>query len=147
MLLEVSLLVSDLSIHLLHLLVLYTRGNSTISTNLIRGDMIEPTNSPNTMSTLEQDMCSQDIVLGKAIRVPEAKINVCVRREMEDCIDLEPSETISDISLARDVAMYEVEVWSGLQHPSIVSRTAVIELIKRDYGISWVLGYQVSDEP
>jgi len=110
--------------------------------------VVESLDPPELLDALEQHMRPQHIVLGEVVRVAEAQVNVCMRRKVEDCIDIMLLQTSQDIVRLRYIAVEEVEVRLALQHAGIVQTAAIVELVERDDVVCiWILDGQVSDQP
>jgi hypothetical protein len=68
--------------------------------------------------------------------------------KMEYRIDLKPSKALYHIGSPCYVAMVEMEIRSALQHPRVVSRTAVVQLVKGDDVVMIrVLSHKMSNKP
>jgi hypothetical protein len=72
------------------------------------------------------------------IRVAEAKVDVRLRSEMEDGVDLVLAKHALYVGRRCDVAILECEVGFVVKGARVVERCAVVELIEGDYVV--VLG-------
>lgn len=93
-------------------------------------------------------MSADNVVKREGIRIAEAQIDMRLRRKMEDGVNLVRSQAFQDIGIVCKVSMEELEVRAAFQHPGIVERTAVIELVETHdvVGIR-IFCHQVTDEP
>lgn len=109
--------------------------------------MIEAFDRAHCNGALQQNMRTQHVGLGEVVRIPKAQINVGMGSKMEDGVDIVLSQAPQHIFIACHIAMEELEVGSAFEHPRIVQGAAVIELVKGDDIVLWVLDHQMSDQP
>jgi hypothetical protein len=83
-------------------------------------------------SALQQHMCPVDIRVGKLVRVAKAEINVGLRREMEDGVDVMLAQYALHVCRRCNVAVLEGEVPLLFKCPRIIQCRAVVELIEGD---------------
>ena len=110
--------------------------------------MIESFDCTNVQCTIEQNVSSEDVVLGEIVRVSKTQINVSLSGKMEHRVNLEAAETLQHIVGMGDVAMEEVEVCTVFEHSRIVSGAAVVQFIERyDVIRCWIFGHEMSNQP
>ena len=110
--------------------------------------MIESSHCTHSNSNIQQHMCSKDVILREFERISKAQIYMRLRRKVENRIYVELSEASQDIGRAGYITVEEGEIDAALQDAGVVSRAAVIQLIKRnDIICAWILGDKVTDEP
>lgn len=97
--------------------------------------------------SLEQDVCAVYVRVGELVRVAEAQVDVGLRCEVEDGVDLVLTQHALDIAWGGDVAMLEGEVRSVVEHARVVQRCAVVELVQRDDVVVGVGEYEVPYKP
>lgn len=90
--------------------------------------------------TLQQDMRTDNIVVSERIRVAETQIDMRLCSKMEDRINLVRAQALQDIIVLGEISMEELEIRSTFQHPGVVERTAIVELVEADDVVCvWVL--------
>jgi hypothetical protein len=93
--------------------------------------MVEPLHcTSESNDTIKQDMSSPDIVLGEGFRVSKTKIDVRLSGEVEDCVDFKPPQALHYIRLTCYIAVKELEIRTAFEHPRIMSRAAVVQLVE-----------------
>ena len=75
-------------------------------------------------------MCAEYIVFRENVGVAETQVHVCVRREVEDGVNVVLLQAFDHVAWNRDIAVEEAEVRLRLQHAGIVQRAAVVELVE-----------------
>lgn len=95
--------------------------------------MIEALDGADLYRAVEQDMRSEYVVLREVEGVSEAQVNVRLGSEMEDGVDVEFAKALQDIGRLCHITVKEVEVWPPFEHPRVVPRAAVVQLIERDH--------------
>ena len=94
--------------------------------------MIEALDGAHLYCAIEQDMRSEYVVLREVEGVSEAQVNVRLRSEMEDGVDVEFAKALEDVGRLCHIAVEEVEVRPSFEHPRVVPRAAIVQLIERD---------------
>lgn len=121
---------------------------SHYSSYLISRDVIEPLDGANMMRALQQLVRANEVVPTKLQRVAKAEIDVCLSSEMDNNVDLELPQTAQHILSLRHVAVEEGEVRAAFQHPRVVPRAAVVELVEGDDIVCIrVFGREVPNDP
>lgn len=93
-------------------------------------------------------MCPVNVRVGKLIRIAEAEVDVRLRCEMEDGVDLVLTQHALHVGRRRNVPILESEVWLVLEDARIVQSRAVIELVVGDdIVLIWVREDEMADEP
>lgn len=98
---------------------------------LVCGDMIEALDLAILLDALEQHMRAEHIVLREDVGVAEAQVHVCMRREMENRVDVVLLQAFYHVARYGNIAMKEAEIRLRLQHARIVQRAAIVELVER----------------
>lgn len=88
---------------------------------LIRGYVVESLHCADVQCTLHQYMCPEYVVLGERQRIAEAQVDMSLRREMEDRVDVILAKALEHIGVLCDVAMVETEIRPPFQHSGVVS--------------------------
>ncbi len=82
----------------------------SLTVDLVGGYVDEAFDATMTLGCLEQYVGAEDVALGEVKRVPEGIVNVCLRREMHDGINLLFGHDIGDKVRTGDVPLDEFEV-------------------------------------
>jgi hypothetical protein len=82
---------------------------------------------------------SHDVTLGKVERVTERVIDVRLRREVHDCIDLLLGHDVGYEVGTANVAFDEFEVFEAGDIPEVREARAVVEFVVDDYLVMRVL--------
>jgi len=101
------------------------------SVDLIGRDVDEALD-PDLLSRLEKNVSAVDVGVGETVRVSETQVNVGLRGEVEDGVNIVALEAVHDLRGVRDVAMVEGEVSLIVQDAGIVERCAVVQLVEGD---------------
>jgi hypothetical protein len=97
---------------------------------------------------LQKHMCPIYIRVGKLVRVAEAEIDMGLRREMEDGVDVMLPQYPLYVRWRCDVTVLEREVWFVVECSGVVQRRAVVKLIKGDdIVLVGVREDEMADEP
>ena len=83
--------------------------------------MIKPLDSPHMMRTLQQLMRSDEIVPAELQRVAKAQIDMCLRCEVHNHVNLELAEAAQNIFTLSDIAVEEGKVRPPLEHAGVVA--------------------------
>lgn len=92
---------------------------------------------------------SSKIIVGAEIEgIAEAQVDVSLSSEMKYRIDVELAKTLENVGGLGDIAVEETKIWPPFQHPRVVPRTAIIQLVE-GYNIVrfWVLRNEVAHQP
>lgn len=93
---------------------------------LVCGDVVEALDLAILLDALEQHMRAEHIVLREDVGVAETQIHVCMRREVEDSVNVVLLQAFDHITWNSDIAVEEAEVRFRLQHTRIVQRAAIV---------------------
>lgn len=102
-----------------------------LSVDLIGGDVDEALD-PDLLGRLEKNVSAVDVSVGETVRVSETQVNVGLRGEVEDGVNVVALEAVHDLRGVRDVAMVEGEVPLIVQGAGVVERCAVVQLVEGD---------------
>lgn len=72
--------------------------------------MEKPLHTPHLLNTLQQLMRPDNIVHHKVVGIPKAEIDVRVRGQVEDGVDLAVYEAFEEVSVVEQVAVDEFEI-------------------------------------
>jgi hypothetical protein len=103
--------------------------NRHIAIHLIRRDMYEPVHAM-FPGSLQQHMRPVYIRVCELVRVTEAQVDVRLRREVEDGVDLVLAKHAFHVGWRCDVAIFESEVRLIVEDSRIIQSRAVVELVK-----------------
>jgi hypothetical protein len=92
--------------------------------------VVEALDLPILLDALEQHVRAKHIVLREEVGVAETQVHVCMRREVEDGINIVLLQAFDHVARYGDIAVKEAEVRLRLQHARIVQRAAVVELVE-----------------
>ena len=107
--------------------------------HLVRRHVDETPNALVTLGRLEHDVGSHDVTLGKVERVTERVIDVRLRREVHDRIDLLLGHDVGYEVGTANVAFDEFEVFEAGDIPEVREARAVVEFVVDDYLVMRVL--------
>jgi hypothetical protein len=82
------------------------------------------------LDALEQHMRAEHIILREDVGVAETQVYMCVRRKVEDGVDVVLLQAFDHVARYSDIAVKEAEVRFRLQHSGIVQRAAIVQLVK-----------------
>jgi hypothetical protein len=99
------------------------------SVDLIGGDMDELLYS-NLLRTLQENVCPVNIGVGESVRVTKTQIDVGLRREVEDGIDIVSLKAVHNLRRIGNVAMVECEVALVVQDSGVVQRSTVVKFVE-----------------
>lgn len=122
------------------------RANWYIPIHLVRRNVYEAIHTMLSCS-LKQDVCAVDICTRELVRVAKAQVHVRLRREVEDGVDLVLAQHPLDVARTCDVALLKGKVGSAVEHPRVVQRRAIVELVKRHDVVVRIPKDQMADEP
>jgi hypothetical protein len=103
--------------------------NRHIPIHLIRRDVYEPVHAM-FPRPLQQHMRPVYIRVCELVRVTEAQVDVRLRREVEDGVDLVLAKHAFHVGWRCDVAIFESEVRLIVEDSRIIQSRAVVELVK-----------------
>lgn len=84
------------------------------------------------LGTLQKYVSTVHIGVGESVRVTKTQVDVGLRSEMEDGIDIVALQTVHDFGGVCNVAMVEGEVALVLEDARVVQGSAVVELVEGD---------------
>lgn len=111
----------------------------SLPVHFISGHVDESPNTLVTLRRLEHDVGSHDITLGKVERVTERVIDVRLRREVHDRIDLLLGHDVGYEVGTANVALDEFEVFEAGNIPEVGEAGAVVKFVVDDYLVMRVL--------
>jgi hypothetical protein len=82
------------------------------------------------LDALEQHMRAEHIIFREDVGVAETQVYMCVRRKVEDGVDVVLLQAFDHVARYSDIAVKEAEVRFRLQHSGIVQRAAIVQLVK-----------------
>tara|TARA_R110002050_G_scaffold299147_1_gene463980 strand:+ start:199 stop:525 length:327 start_codon:yes stop_codon:yes gene_type:complete len=88
---------------------------------------------------LQQHMCSQNIHLCEGERVSERVVNMGLRSEVHDRVDLVSLQDMAHKVGAADVAFHESVVLAILQGINVLEARRVVQAIEVDDIVLWIL--------
>lgn len=116
--------------------------------HLVGRDVVKPLDRANMVGALQQLMRADEVVPAELQRIAKAEIDVRLRGEMHNHVDLELAQAAQDILPLRHVAVEEGEVRPALEHAGVVARAAVVQLVEGDDVVgARILCGEVSDDP
>lgn len=117
-----------------------------IAIHLVCGDVYEPIDAVLPRS-FKQNMCAVHIGVCELVRVTKAQVDVRLRREVEDGVDLVLAKHSLDVAWRCDVAVFEGKVRSVVEHARVVQGRAVVELVEGDHIVVWIGEHEMAHEP
>lgn len=100
------------------------------------------------LCALQQNVCPVDVCVCESVRVTKAQIDVGLRGEVEDGIDLVTLEAVHYLGGVGDVSMVEGEVSLVVEDSGIVQGRAVVKLVEGDNVVCIGIGQgEMSYEP
>lgn len=102
---------------------------SDLAIDLVGGDVDELLDA-HLLGTLEENVRAVHVGVGELVGVSEAQVDVGLGGKVEDGIDVMPLEAVHDLGGVGDVAMVEGEIPLVVEHPGIVQRRTVVELVE-----------------
>lgn len=102
-----------------------------LAVDLVGGDVDEALDA-DLLGGLEQHVGAVDVGVGEAVRVTEAQVDVRLRGEVEDGVDVVALEAVHHLGGVGDVALVEGEVALVIEGARVVERRAVVELVEGD---------------
>lgn len=102
-----------------------------LTVDLIGGDVDEALDA-DLLGGLEQHVGAVDVGVGEPVRVTEAQVDVRLRGEVEDGVDVVALEAVHHLGGVGDVALVEGEVPLVIEGAGVVERCAVVELVEGD---------------
>jgi hypothetical protein len=121
-------------------------ANWYVAVHLVRRYMYEPIDAMLSRS-FEQDMCAVYVRVREFIRIAEAEVDMRLRGEMEDSIDIVLPQHTLYVCRQCDVPVFECEVRSVIENSCVVERGAVVQLVEGDHIVVWVCEDQMAYEP
>lgn len=79
----------------------------------------------------QEHMCPVYVRIGEFIRIAEAEVDMRLRREMEDGVDLVLAQYALHVRWGCDISILEREVGFILENARVVQGRAVVELVVR----------------
>jgi hypothetical protein len=118
-----------------------------IAIDLICRDVYKPSDAM-LPCALQKNMRPVYIRVGELIGVAEAEINMRLRGEMENGIDLVLPQHALDVCRRGNVSVLECKVWPAVEDARVVQCCAIVELIQRDdIVVVGVRQDQMADKP
>ena len=118
-----------------------------LAVNLVGRDVDEAPDA-HLLGALEQHVGAVHVGMREAVRVAEAQVDVRLRGEVEDGVDVVPLEAVDDLGRVGDVPLVECEVAPVVEDAGVVEGRAVVQLVKRDDVVSVRIGEgEMADEP
>lgn len=77
-------------------------------------------------------MCAVYVRVRELVRIAEAQVDVRLRGEVEDCVDLVLAEHTLHVCWRCDVPVLECEIILVVENPRVVEGRAVVELVEGD---------------
>lgn len=103
---------------------------------LICGNVVKALDLAILLDALEQHMRAEHIVLREDVGVAETQIHVCMRREVENRVNVVLLQAFYHVARYGNIAVKEAEIRLRLQHASIIQRAAIVELVKGNNVVS-----------
>lgn len=114
--------------------------------HFVRRDMHEAPNL-SSFSTLQHNVGAVDVGGREAIGVPKTQIDVRLRREVEDGVNLVLFETCRDIGRARHVSFKEGEIRLRVENMMVVQSCTIIYLVETDDAVLRIGQNKMADQP
>lgn len=83
--------------------------------------------------SLKQYMCPIDVCVRELVRIAEAEVDVRLRSEVEDGIDLVPAQHTFHVRRRCNITLLECEIRSVIEYARVVERCAIVQFVKRDH--------------
>lgn len=99
---------------------------------LVCGDVVEALDLAILLDALEQHMRAEHIVLREDVGVAEAQVHVCMRRQVENGVNIVLLQAFDHVARYGNIAVEEAEIRLRLQHASIIQRATIVELVERN---------------
>lgn len=98
--------------------------------------------------SFKQHVCAIYVRVGEFVRVAEAQVDVRLRSEVEDCVNLVLAKHTLYVYWRCDISVLECEVILAIENARIVEGRAVVELVEGDdIVMAGVREDEVADEP
>lgn len=81
--------------------------------------------------TLQQHVCAVDIRVCEVVRVAKAQVDVRLGGKVEYGVDIVSLQAVDHLGRVGDVALVKGKVALVIEHPCVVERGAVVQLVKR----------------
>jgi hypothetical protein len=121
--------------------------NRHIAIHLIRRDMYEPVHAM-FPGSLQQHMRPVYIRVGKFVRVAKAQVDMRLRCEVKNGVNLVLAKHAFHVGWRCDVAIFKREVFLLIEDPRVVEGRAVVELVERDDVVmARICENEMADEP
>lgn len=98
-------------------------------------------------STLQHNVGAVNVGGREAIGVAKTQIDMRLRSEVEDGVNLVLIETCGDIGRARHVSLEEGEVWLRVENMMVVQSCTIVQLVETDDVVLRIGQNKMADQP
>lgn len=111
----------------------------SLSIDFIRRNVNESLDGGAVFGTLEKNVRSHNVGMGKRQRVSERVVDVGLCRKVHNCVNFIFEEGVIHNVWDGNVSLDEFEVWKILDAVEVFQTTAVIQAVENDNVVLWVL--------